>query len=653
MKGQKHMKDMRCVHLDFHTSPYIPVGEDFDKEEFKAAIREAELDSITLFAKCHHGCFYYPSDKFYTHPLLKKPLLDLQVEACKELGISYKIYISAGLDEAAVHEHPEWLTVFHGGTHQNPLTPNFHRFCFNTGYIDYLIDQTIEITKRYMPDGLFFDIIGLVPCVCAKCRKDMAEKGLDFRKIEDTTKFATEVQKTWIKKITDAARAIKPDTMVFFNGGDFPIGIHHLMDCNNQLEAESLPTGGWGYDHFPMSMSYIRRQGKNCIGMTGKFHKTWGEFGGFKYKEALLYEGAQCLAFDAGLSVGDQLHPTGKIDSYTYENIGNAMRYIKAREPWRGGDFIAEIAVLSDLLPNSTMGDMRQLGRTGVCRMLFEEKYLFDLIGYEEISNKYKFIILADEQNELNEVEYKALRAYVDAGGKIIATAKAPLYQGKMAFDLGAEFVGPDKASDPKTPAFLRTDYKTKSANGMAMVIYEPFYEIKLTGKKLGDYIAPYFHRRDIYFCSHNNTPCNYDTAAPGITEGSEGVYVCAEILTDYSKCGSLAPKQIMAPLFAKYCENKTVNTTLPSSGKVALYEKDGSYMLHLVYANTIKRGNGIEVIEDLVTLSDVEVSLKLPKKVTKAILHPEEKEIAITEKDGRISFTLDKLYCSSIVELK
>ncbi len=647
------MKDMRCVHLDFHTSPYIPVGEDFDKEEFKAAILEAELDSISLFAKCHHGCFYYPSDKFFTHPLLKKPLLDLQVEACKEIGVSSKIYISAGFDEYLAQEHPEWLVIYHGGKHQNILDPHFHKFCFNTEYTDVLEEQTIEVTKRYMPDGLFFDIVGVDACVCPKCRANMAKRGLDFRKYEDALEFGREVQKTWITRITNAAKSIKPDVLVFFNSGDFQVGNHFMLDACDQLETESLPTGGWGYDHFPMSMSYIRRQGKNCIGMTGKFHKTWGEFGGFKYKDALLYEGAQCLAFDAGLSVGDQLHPTGKIDKYTYENIGNAMRYIKAREPWRGGEFMAEIGVLSDLLHNPKYGDMRQLGRTGVCRMLFENKYLFDLIGYEEISSKYRFIILADEQNELNEEEYKALRAYVDAGGKIIASAKAPLYQGKMAFDLGAEFIGPDKASDPNTPSYLRADYETSVANGMAMVIYEPFYEIKLTGKKLGEQVQPYFHRSDIYFCSHNNTPCNYNTAVPGITEGSEGIYISAEILTDYSKTGSLAPKQIMTPLFEKYCSDKTVKTTLPSSGKVALYKKGDSYMLHLIYANTIKRGNGIEVIEDIVTISDIDVSIKLPSKVTKAILHPEEKEIPLTEEDGRFNFRLDKLHCSAIIELK
>lgn len=642
------MKDKRCVHLDFHTTDEIDgIGADFDKEEFKAALKEADLDSITLFAKGHHGNFYYYSPKFHTHPGLVKPLLDLQVEACKEAGVSAKIYISAGLDEYAARIHPEWLTVGENGQPQNMLEPHFHTMCFNSPYIDLLCDQTREVTERYMPDGLFFDIISERPCLCINCRRDMKKKGLDETKHEDVMKQATDVLHTWIARVTATARAIKPDVMVFYNAGDFPVGRHDRMDCNNQLEAESLPTGGWGYDHFPMSMAYIRRQGKNCTGMTGKFHKTWGEFGGFKYKDALLYEGAQCLAFDAGMSVGDQLHPSGRVDKYTYENIGNAMRYIHAREPWRGGEFLPEVAILSDQREN---GNRCGNGRTGAARMLFEGKYLFDLIGYEEIDAKYKFILLADEKTELDEKEYNALKKYVAAGGKIIASGKSPLYEGKMAFDLGAEFLGPDTLS----PSYLRADYDIAVANGMALVIYEPFYKIALTGKKLGDQVRPYFKREWDHFCSHNNIPCNYKDCVPGITEGKDGVYVAAEILSDYAVTGSLSSKQLMLPLFAKYCPGKTVETSLPTSGKVALYDKDGSYMLHLLYANTIKRGQGIEVIEDLVTLSDIAVTLRLPKKVTKAVLHPEEKEIALTQNaDGSVSFTLDKLFCSAIVELK
>lgn len=59
--------------------------------------------------------------------------------------------------------------------------------------------------------------------------------------------------------------------------------------------------------------------------MTGKFHLSWGEFGGFKHPNALRYEAALSLANGAGCSVGDQMHPYGFLDDATYELIGKAM----------------------------------------------------------------------------------------------------------------------------------------------------------------------------------------------------------------------------------------------------------------------------------------------------------------------------------------
>lgn len=641
------IKDHRCVHLDFHTYEGIPdIGKEFDKDEFVKALKLAELDSISLFAKGHHGNFYYYSDKFHTHPGLVKPLLDLQVEACKEAGVSAKIYISAGLDEVLAKEHPEWLVVGEDGRPQNMLEPHFHRLCFNSPYLDVLAEQTEEVTRRYMPDGLFFDIIAEPICTCRWCMEDMARKGLDYRKHEDLVTQSVDVLHKFTDRITAAARAIKPDVYLFYNAGDFPMGRHDRMDINNQLEAESLPTGGWGYDHFPMSMAYIRRQGKNCIGMTGKFHRSWGEFGTYKYKDALLYEGAQCLAFDAGMCVGDQLHPNGKVDAYTYENIGNAMRYIKEREPWRGGDFLPELAVLS----GQKKGPRTPLGRTGICRMLFEGKYQFDLIDSSEISNKYPLIILADGDASLSAEEKDALSAYVQAGGKLLACNMAPLYEGKMAFDLGAEYVGEDDV----LPTYLRAEYPLQAADGMAHAIYGATANIAATGEVLADKVRPYFKRQGQVFCSHNNTPCNYDDLAPGITQGKDGIYIASDLFADYAKLGALSPRQLVLPLIDRLLGGKKmIRTSLPSSGKAVLYKKGDSYLLHLVYANTVKRGEGVEIIEDLVTLADVEVSLDLGgAKVQKAITRPEGKELAFTEENGRICFRLERFRCSEIIEL-
>ena len=83
------------------------------------------------------------------------------------------------------------------------------------------------------------------------------------------------------------------------------------------------------------------------------------------------------------------------------------------------------------------------------------------------------------------------------------------------------------------------------------------------------------------------------------------------------------------------------------------MYERDGRFLCHLLYANIMKRGDGIEVIEDLAAIADIDVTLRLPKDVSHALAHPEEREVPLTKNaDGTVSFRLERLYCSAIIEL-
>ena len=141
-----------------------------------------------------------------------------------------------------------------------------------------------------------------------------------------------DLYKKYYETTNNAAKAIKPDIKVFHNGGHIPAGRRDIAYANTHLELESLPTGGWGYDHFPKSAKYSQHLGLNYLGMTGKFHFSWGEFGGYKHPNALIYETALSIAMGAKCSIGDQLSPDGKMDMRTYEIIGQAYSEVAKKE---------------------------------------------------------------------------------------------------------------------------------------------------------------------------------------------------------------------------------------------------------------------------------------------------------------------------------
>ena len=144
----------RQVHLDFHTSECIPeIAKDFDPTAFAKTVREAHINSMTVFARCHHGWLYYPSKKFpeLVHPHLQYPnlLLD-QVRALHREGIKAPVYITVQWDYHSATTHPEWLIRKADGAHEGgPFTEAgfYQALCVNTSYYDFLTAHTAEVCE--------------------------------------------------------------------------------------------------------------------------------------------------------------------------------------------------------------------------------------------------------------------------------------------------------------------------------------------------------------------------------------------------------------------------------------------------------------------------------------------------------------------------
>jgi len=155
----------RQVHLDFHTSEHIAgIGAQFDAEEFVATLEAARVDSITCFARGHHGWVYYDTEAFpeRRHPHLERDLLREQIAACHARGIRVPIYVTVQWDHYTARQHPEWLVMDDRGCPVGtPIDePGFYRkLCLNSPYVDFLKSHVAEILETMPVDGFFFDIV--------------------------------------------------------------------------------------------------------------------------------------------------------------------------------------------------------------------------------------------------------------------------------------------------------------------------------------------------------------------------------------------------------------------------------------------------------------------------------------------------------------
>ncbi len=656
----------RQVHLDFHTSGQIEgIGEKFNKEQFKTCLKKGHVNSITVFAKCHHGWGYSDFETIPAHPHLSCDLLGQMLEACKEADVEAPVYISAGLDENYAVNHPEHLLIRNAddvafevsekdGIKYFENQAHYHRICMNTPYLELLCKQISETVKKYKPVGIFLDIVGEMPCYCEYCREAVRERGWDENDESSFVRLARETYKKYYEATNKAAKDVCPDVRVFHNGGHIVCGRRDLAYANTHLELESLPTGGWGYDHFPQSAKYVANLGLDYLGMTGKFHTSWGEFGGFKHPNALRYEIALSLAHGAKCSIGDQLHPSGLMEDATYELIGKAYEQAEKLEPYcYDVKPVCDIGIIS--LEAFTEGvDKKSLSDVGVSRMLLEGKYLFNILDMECDLDGYKLIILPDKISGIKPEFTKKLKDFVSRGGKILASGSSGTDEnGEFIFDFGLRLKGKSEFN----PSYFRPEYNALGLSPAGYVIYSRMYETEVVdegARILGYSHHSYFNRADYRFCSHRHTPMLPEGSSPAFSVGKDGAYIAFELFNEYARVGSYILKDTLIRAVEELIGGeKTVRTDLPSGARINLnyQQKENRYVLHLLFASQTKRGDGIEIIEDCIPLYGTNIELKLPS-VSKVVLVSQNEEIPFVYENGVCKFTVEKFECSQSIAI-
>lgn len=643
MSSNQPIKPLRFrnIHLDFHTSEHIPaIGADFDAADFVETLKAANVDSITVFAKCHHGWSYYPTKVAYPHPQLARPdLLGEMVKACHAADIEIPIYISVMWDENTARQHPEWRAV--SATNRYPhglvadpsalkqLSPAWHTICLNhKGYRDHVLAQAREVASTYETEGLFFDIIITPDCVCPACVERMLANGLDPENPADRLKNDEAVNEQFRQEISGALFKEFPALRVFYNCGHIHKQGPKRFSTYTHLELESLPTGGWGYDHFPGSARYAATLGLDFMAHTGKFHTSWGEFGGFKHPDALEYECAQMVALGSKCLVGDQLHPNGAINHDTYRSIAPAYERVRRLEPFvAGARQVSEVAILSAEHFHPA-GARNHPSDDGAAQMLQELKYPFDVIDSAANFSDYRLLVLPDEIPVGTELAAR-LRDYVAGGGRIIMSwqsGQGP--DGAFALDAGIRRSGEPvafkpvymKAAPGLDPAMTET----------AFVVYDEAETVSANGAQvLGELVPSYFNRTYKHYCSHQHTPDDPAAAPLGaaVTEHKGIAYVAFPIFRLYRAMGQPLYKYVVRGLLGRLLPNPALVTDLTSSGRATLTRQaaERRHVLHLLYGVPQVRGHDVrafdgsgtrvmEMIEDVPAIGPVIASVKLPR---------------------------------------
>ncbi len=655
----------RQVHLDFHTSEAIPgIGADFDADTFAETLANAHVDSVTCFARGHHGWLYYDSkyapERVHPH-LENKNLLDEQIAACHARGIRVPIYITVQWDHYTAQRHPEWVAVSEEGQllRTPPYEAGFYRYmCLNTPYVDWLKGNVKEVLEHFDPvDGLFLDIVQPRECSCYYCKQGMIERGIDPSVRENRLQYALEVLNTFKRDMSAFIREINPDCTIFYNAGHIGTRHREVKDAYSHWELESLPSGGWGYMHFPIAMRYARTLGKECLGMTGKFHTSWGDFHSFKNEAALQFECFQMLALGAKCSVGDQLPPSGKIDAATYDLIGSVYGEVEKKEPWcTDVEPVVDIGVFTPEEFGGLEAPRVPVSMMGAVRMLQEGGWQFDIIDTQADFGKYKVLVLPDEI-PVEGAFAKKLAAYVKKGGALLASYKSGLDAAGQKFAKG--LFGVERVGEaPYSPDFLLPAGTIgEGLPETEHVMYLRGLEVKAgdDATVLTNIVNPYFNRTWEHFCSHRHTPSAGKTGSPGIVQKGSVIYFAHPIFTQYGKNAPRWVKTLFANALKMLLPEPVLEIEAPTTTLTALNAQPGEdrWVLHILHYIPERRGQDFDIIEDVIPIYGVKVRVRVPDEVTEVSYVPRGETIAFKQDGDVVEFTALKVEGHQMIELK
>jgi len=639
-----------CLFFDFHTMPACPdVGEKFDVDAVVDHLKACGVDYVVFPARCNLGMAYYNTKVGIRHPSLTYDLFGKLSEACNAAGIAISAYINCGLSHEEALLHRDWTVLFPDGYMYKPdrMSHFFRQMCYNTPYGEHLLEMIKEVTTQYPISGLFLDCFYTEPCVGVECIREMKKLGYDWRDPKQLAEYNHMKIIRMAKRIAETANSLKPNLLLYFNGLTF----EDQQNIGTYLEYECLPTGGWGYESLPVYARYARNLGKPIINMTGRFHRSWGDFGGIRTEASLEYDCLYGLANAMRTTIGDHFHPRGDINRAVFSLVRRIYSRLQKFEPWiDGAKALTDIAVIAPQPTFKARAVAEDQPRCmeavrGATRMLCELKAQFDILSYTLNWKGYRLLIMPDRVLLDDETAMK-VKSHLDAGGRILASAWSGLDQDKTRFVLEDDWGVTFKGDDPYNPAYLHVSpVLAEGLPNMPMDFYSEGVEIEALPQTevLGEIIAPYYSRHWDGEHGFVYNPPDKSTGRPAVTRRKATAYIARAVFTGYYQHASVPMRQLVSNLLRMLLPDPMVRVQgLPSFARVTVTGQTHRRMVHVLSYVPERRGPSIDMIEEPIELRDVQLSLRLDgRQPSRVYLAPDRKELPFTIENGYINTSI------------
>ena len=693
MTPEQYFDRKRKVHLDMHLPEDAPeMFERFDAEEYVQTLVDANVNSVTIFAHCHHGNCYYDTAVGHKHSRLDFDYLREVASQCRRHDVAVMAYISCAWNHRAGEEHPDWRQLDASGEPRQ--TPRFWWWmCLNSPYGDQLVEMTREVAEDYPVDGLWFDITYVAPpsCYCKFCQNQFAEAhgrempheaAAGSREARLLHEFRIGTEQAFRDRLVNAVKSTDPELLISWNHAGDVTQLYLDNDRTSDIlfrethtPEDWLPSiqARW-FQHFDLPFE--------CC--TSRFH--YGGWSSFSYKSAakLSLEVSTGLAHGGILDIGDQALHDGTLDQAAYELIGGVYERARAVEPWCSDTrSVPNFAVLHSsrshhlgwwLEDNASRRPLMSV--YGAARVLHDGGRHFDMISEQALDRlgDYYALLLPD-QLVLTDDELEAIRAYVEAGGAVIASWRCGMYD-EDGRELSPTFLRELCGVDPLGFADYSCGYITELTFEVdapdAPLLFRgpgvdpmtrqylkiPALECETAGAEvLASLSHPIYERTSEHFYAAHNappaTPSGYGAIFLNRLGDGQVVFLPFDLFRYYQLDSYTPLRNIALEMLDRVAPTQEALVNAPSQVEVVLRERGSSRFLHLInYANQ-RFGHGFHpvVTDDIVAVMGIPASVR--GEAIEVFDRPSGRPVEFDVDNGYTHITIPRLDLHSITELR
>jgi hypothetical protein len=262
--------------------------------------------------------------------------------------------------------------------------------------------------------------------------------------------------------------------------------------------------------------------------------------------------------------------------------------------------------------------------------MLMELKQQFDVCDARADLSAYRIIILPDHVSITDALRLK-LERHLSAGGAIVSSAWSGLRPDGSGFALDGYRLGCD-GPEPYRPTFLRA--RTGWDHGlpdMLVTVYDQGIAMRpLAGAEtLAELYRPYFNEETWdWYHEHVYTPPEGETGRPALARCGNVFHFSFPIFGAYHNSAVVAYRALLANCIASILPRPLLKTEhLPSFGQATVTARGSSRMVHVLTYVPELRGTHMQVIEEPVTATGVQLALRDDEQAVQRVYQAPQRE--------------------------